>query len=102
MKNKPSYPQGIRAIFHRKHFIVHIFEQELSRFNLTGDTRQFAVTPYFLSESAIEAHGHRKIRSRRKVFLEYPTQPHQLSVNNKKFCSFFCCCYFIFQIESFP
>ena len=63
-------------------------------------TWQFAVTSCFLSESAIEEQGHRKIRSRGKVFLKFPTHPHQLSVNNKKFCSFFCCCYFIFQIES--
>jgi len=62
MKNKPSYPQWIEAIFPRKHFIVHRFEQELSRFNLKGVTWQFAVTPYFLSESAIKAQGHRKIR----------------------------------------
>ena len=83
--------------------MVHRFEQELSRFNLKGGTWQYAVTSYFLSESAIKAQrqGHRKIRSRRKVFLKFPTHPHQLSVNNKKFCSFFCCCYFIFQIESF-
>jgi hypothetical protein len=61
------------------------------------------VTSYFLSESAIKAQrqGHRKIRSRGKLFLKFPTHPHQLYVNNK-FCSFFCCCYFIFQIQSFP
>jgi hypothetical protein len=56
------------------------------------------VTPYFLSESAIEEQGRRKIRSRGKVFLKFHTHPHQLSVNNKKFCSIFCCCYFIFIV----
>jgi hypothetical protein len=66
---------------------------------LTGVTWQFSVTPCFLSDSAIEEQGHRKIRSRGKVFLKFPTRPHQLSVNNKKFCSFFCCYYFIFQIR---
>jgi hypothetical protein len=103
MRNKSRYPQRNRTIFPRKYFIVHKFEQELSRFNLKGVTWQFAVIPYFLSESAIKAQrqGHRKIRSRGKVFLKFQTHPHQLSVNNK-LCSFFCCCYFIFQIESFP
>ena len=91
MRNKSRYPQRNRAIFPRKYFMVHRFEQGLSRFNLKGVTWQFAVTSYFLSESAIKAQrqGHRKIWPRGKVFLKFPTHPHQLSVNKTKFCSFF-------------
>ena len=84
MKNKSSFHSESENFSH-KHLFVHRFEQELSRFHLTGVTWQFAVTPYFLSESAIEEQGHRTIRSRGKVFLKFPTHPHQLSVNNKKF-----------------
>jgi hypothetical protein len=87
MRNKFRYPQRNRAIFPRKYFMIHRFVQELSRFNLKGGTWQFAVTSYFLSESAIKAQrqGHRKIRSRRKVFLKFPTHPHQLAVNRIKY-----------------
>ena len=52
MRNKSRYPQRNWAIFPRKYFMVHIFQQELSRFNLKGVTWQFAMTSYFLSESA--------------------------------------------------
>jgi hypothetical protein len=38
MRNKSRYPQRNQAIFPRKYFMVHRFEQELSRFNLKGVT----------------------------------------------------------------
>jgi len=92
----------IRALFPRKYFMVHRFEQELPRFNLSVVDATICcdtVPPFWICYQGARS---QKISPRGKVFLKFPTHPHQLSINNKKFCSFFCCCHFIFQIESFP